>query len=135
MAIGEVARKSGLRASAIRFYEAEGLLESQERQSGRRAFAHEAVERLKVITMARALGFTLSEIRTLLNGFSDDTPPSARWHTLAARKLPEIEALIERASAMKRLLQKGLRCDCVSVNDCIVYECDPPVTIARRRPS
>jgi hypothetical protein len=69
----------------------------------------------------------------LFNGFSPDTPPSDRWQQLAQRKLPEVTALIQRATAMKKLLEKGLRCDCVSVQDCILYDCNPPVALARRR--
>jgi MerR family redox-sensitive transcriptional activator SoxR len=83
--------------------------------------------------MARELGFSLEEIRLLFNGFSPDTPPSDRWQQLAQRKLPEVTALIQRATAMKKLLEKGLRCDCVSVQDCILYDCNPPVALARRR--
>jgi DNA-binding transcriptional MerR regulator len=83
--------------------------------------------------MARDLGFSVAEIRTLLNGFSADTPPSERWQHLARRKLPEIDALVQRATAMKRLLEKGLRCDCVSLHDCVLYDCNPPVTLGRRK--
>ena len=131
--IGEVARQTGLKASAIRFYETEGLLGRPSRAGGWRAFEPEVVDRLRVIRMARDLGFTLDDIRTLLTGFSPDTPPSARWQQLATRKLPDVSELIQRATAMKRLLEKGLRCDCVSVQDCIMYDCNPPVSIARRR--
>jgi DNA-binding transcriptional MerR regulator len=82
--------------------------------------------------MARDLGFSLAEIRTLLTGFSPDTPPSERWQHMARRKLPEIDTLVQRATAMKRLLEKGLRCDCVSMDDCVLYDCNPPVSIGRR---
>lgn len=133
MQIGQVARLSGIAQSAIRYYESEGLLSNAPRQSGRRAFQPDVVDKLKVIRMARDLGFSLEEIRLLFNGFSSDTPPSARWQQLAQRKLPEVTALIQRATAMKKLLEKGLRCDCVSVQDCILYDCNPPVALARRR--
>ena len=133
LAIGEVARQTGVAASAIRYYEAEGLLSSPGRASGWRAFTPEVVDRLRVIKLARELGFSLDDIRALLNGFSPDTAPSERWQRLARRKLPEVDALIQRATAMKRLLEKGLRCDCISVQDCIMYDCNPPVSIGRRR--
>ena len=135
MPIGEVARRAGLSQSAIRYYEAEGLLPAPERTSGRRSFRPDVVDRLRVIRMARDLGFTLDDIRTLLDGFAPETPPPERWHQLARRKLPEINALIQRATAMKGLLEKGLRCDCVSVQDCILYDCNPPVALGRRRTS
>jgi DNA-binding transcriptional MerR regulator len=103
LAIGELARQTGLSQSAIRYYEAEGLLQKPQRSSGWRMYPPDAVDRVRVIQMARALGFTLAEVRTLLLGFSDDTPPS------------------------------GLRCDCVTVQDCILYDCNPPVTLTRRK--
>ena len=82
--------------------------------------------------MALDLGFSLREIRTLLDGFSADTPPATRWQQLARRKLPEVDALVKRAAAMKQLLEKGLRCDCVTIGDCIAYDCNPPVAIVRK---
>ena len=134
LAIGEVARQTGLRQSAIRYYESEGLLPVAPRASGWRTFDPDVVDRLRAIQLARELGFSLAEIRTLLTGFSPDTPPSERWQHLARRKLPEIDVLVQRATAMKRLLEKGLRCDCVSVHDCVLYDCKPPVTLGRRKP-
>jgi len=130
--IGEVARLAGVTQSTIRYYEAEELLATPSRKGGRRAFEPAVVDKLRVIRMARALGFSLDDIRTLLTGFSLDTPPAARWQRLAHRKLPEVDDLIQRATAMKRLLEKGLRCDCVSVQDCILYDCNPPASIGRR---
>jgi MerR family transcriptional regulator, redox-sensitive transcriptional activator SoxR len=131
--IGEVARRTGLSQSTIRYYEAEGLVAAPQRTSGWRQFGVDVVDRLQVIRTARELGFSLDDIRVLLDGFSSDTPPAARWQQLARRKLPEVDALVQQATAMKRLLEKGLRCDCVSVQDCILYECNPPVSIARRQ--
>jgi MerR family redox-sensitive transcriptional activator SoxR len=132
--IGEAARQTGLRQSAIRYYEAEGLLVAAKRSSGWRTFGAADLDRLRVIQTARELGFSLAEIKTLLNGFSPDTPPSARWHELARQKLPELNAIVERATVMQRLLEKGLRCHCVSVDDCIMHQCEPPapVGLARR---
>lgn len=93
MQIGEVARRAGLSQSAIRYYEAEGLLPAPERTGGRRAFPSDVVDRLRVIRMARDLGFSLDDIRTLLDGFDPATPPPERWHELARRKMPEITAV------------------------------------------
>lgn len=135
MPIREVARQTGLTQSTIRYYEAEGLLPAPSRKSGWRAFAPDVVGRLRVIRMARDLGFSLDDIRTLLDGFDPATPPPVRWQQLAQRKLPEIDALAQRARAMKQLLEKGLRCDCVSVEDCVLYDCNPPVTLGRRTAS
>jgi len=74
--------------------------------------------------MAQQAGFTVAEIQTLLHDFPSDTPPSVRWKVLATRKLVEINALIERANAMKKLLEQALECQCVELEACIqVTEC------------
>jgi MerR family transcriptional regulator, redox-sensitive transcriptional activator SoxR len=130
MSIGEVARRAGVRPSALRYYERVGLLPPPERTNGRRRYGgevlHEVLDRLAVVRVAQQAGFTISEIRTLLDGFSEDTPPSERWRVLAQDKLPEVEALVERALGMKRLLERGLRCDCLRLEDCALVGSGTP---------
>jgi MerR family transcriptional regulator, redox-sensitive transcriptional activator SoxR len=132
LTIGQVSLATGIAPSAIRFYETKGLLVSGPRSGGKRTFTSDAVDALKVIRMARDLGFTLGDIQLLLSGFSRETPPNVRWQQLARRKLREVSDVIARASAMKALLEKGLRCDCVSVHDCLAYDCNPPVKLGRK---
>lgn len=122
MTIGEVARRAGINASAIRYYEKAGLLAKPERVSGRRRYGPEVLELLALVRVAQQAGFTIAEIRTLMHGFSAETPPSERWRQLAAKKLPELEAKIGRTCAMKRLLERGLRCDCWSLEDCALVQ-------------
>jgi len=117
--IGQLARKAGIRASAIRFYESVGLLAKPPRSSGWRRYDSTMLDRLGVIQAARDLGFSLGEIKTLLDGFPEDTPPSARWEALARKKLPEVDAHAQRILAMKKLLEAGLNCDCEDVEECI----------------
>ena len=122
MSIGEVARSAGVRPSALRYYEGVGLLPLPERANGRRRYdgelLREVLNRLAVVRIAKQAGFTISEIRTLLDGFSEDTAPSERWRILAQDKLPEVEALVERALSMKDLLERGLRCECLRLEEC-----------------
>jgi MerR family transcriptional regulator, redox-sensitive transcriptional activator SoxR len=126
MSIGEVGHRAGLRPSALRYYEGVGLLPAPERTNGRRRYdgevLREVLERLAVVRVAQQAGFTISEIKTLLNGFSNDTPPSERWRLLAEEKLPEVDALIERAQGMKDLLERGLRCECLRLEDCALVD-------------
>jgi MerR family redox-sensitive transcriptional activator SoxR len=122
LGIGELARRTGLRPSAIRYYESLGLMTADRRGNWRR-YTPAAVEHLEVIRMARDLGFGIDEIRTLLNGFSPETPPPERWRQLANDKLPQLDALIRHASAMKRLLEVGLTCRCVRIQDCFIDDC------------
>lgn len=118
MMIGEVAGRAGLAASTLRYYESAGLLPSPKRSNGRRRYGEEVFRRLTVIRVAREAGFTIAEVRTLLGSVEEGAPISARWRELAERKLVEVEALIERAQGMKRLLEEGLACGCVSFDDC-----------------
>src|SRR5215210_6906917 len=122
MSIGQVASRAGVRPSALRYYESVGLLPPPERKNGRRRYdgevLREVLDRLAVVRVAQQAGFTISEIRMLLDGFAEDTPPSERWRVLAQAKLPEVEALVERALGMKELLERGLRCECLSIDDC-----------------
>ena len=122
MSIGEVAGRVGLRPSALRYYERVGVLPAPERENGRRRYdgevLREVLDRLAVVRVAQQAGFTVSDVKTLLDGFSDDTPPSERWRVLAREKLVEVESLIERALGMKRLLERGLRCECLRLEDC-----------------
>ncbi len=122
MNIGEVARWAGVRPSTLRYYEGVGLLPSPERTNGRRRYdgevLREVLDRLTIVRVAQQAGFTISEIRTLLDWFSEDTPPSKRWRVLAREKLTEVDALIERALGMKDLLERGLRCECLRLEEC-----------------
>src|SRR5918998_3515716 len=122
MSIGEVAQRAGVRPSTLRYYERVELLPPPERENGRRCYdgevLREVLDRLAVVRVAQQAGFTISEIGTLLDGFSEDTPPSERWRLLAEEKLPEVEALVERALGMKHLLERGMRCECLRFEDC-----------------
>lgn len=122
MRIGEVAERAGLRASAVRYYESIGLLPAARRESGQRRYERDVLLRLAGIRLAQQAGFTVKEIKQLYYGFPRAAKPSERWATLAVEKLPEIEELIQRAKAMKALLQEGIRCGCTSLEECTVIE-------------
>jgi len=118
MTIGEVANEAGVQPSTLRYYESIGLLPLAKRVGGKRRYTAEALDRLGVIQVAKKAGFTLSEIKMLLSGFSETEPPSARWKIMAQEKIEQVEALIERAQGMKRLLMEGLECECLRMEEC-----------------
>lgn len=118
MTIGEVARRAGVRPSAVRYYERVGLLPRPLRRSGRRDYGPEVLANLAVVLFARETGFTIAETAQLLRGFPPRTPASARWTKLAERKTAELDALIVRAQTMKALLQRIERCQCESLAEC-----------------
>ena len=116
--IGEVARATGLRASALRFYEKSGLLPAPPRRSKQRRYDETVFARIQIIRLALQAGFTIGETRMFLSGFSRETPPARRWRVLAARKLDEVNALMERAQQMKLLLETSFDCSCPSLDEC-----------------
>lgn len=120
LTIGEVARQSGIRPSALRYYESIGLLPAPRRVSGRRRYDPGTVQQLTVLQLARQAGFTIAEIQTLFHGFAAETPPAVRWQALAEQKLCELDLLIERAQHMRRVLQAGLSCGCLRLEDCLI---------------
>lgn len=124
LSIGEVARRAGLRPSALRYYERVGLLKPPRRVSGRRRYSADVLDTLRLIALAQDAGFTISEIRVLLRGFERGTPASKRWEALARTKLAEVRERIERAHRMENLLHALLDCQCRRLEDCARY-CAP----------
>src|SRR6478752_1557564 len=131
MTIGEVARQVGMATSAIRYYEEIGLLPPPARVNGRRRYDWSAVQRLCVIEYAQQAGFTLGEIRELFFGFAVGTHPTERWKALAQRKLGELEEQRRRIQAAQDVLREGIRCGCLTMDQCTVWlsglEQAPPV--------
>ena len=118
MTIGEVARRAGLQASAIRYYEKIGLLPKAQRIGGQRRYETCVLNCLEVIDVAKRAGFRMDEITHLFHGFSKGTPAFRRWRTLAQRKITELDDLIATAKKMKRLLKKADRCKCLDLENC-----------------
>lgn len=126
--IGELARQAGLQTSAIRYYESIGLMPPPPRASGWRRYDPAAIDRLQVIKAARDVGFTIGEISMLLNGFPKGTAASKRWRKLAQKKIPEVDELIARATALRNLVEAGLTCTCGEIEMCISskgHTCSP----------
>ena len=131
LSISEVSARTGLRPSALRYYEEAGLVAPVGRISGRRHYDEAVLDRLAVIGCAQEAGFTIAEVRELLAG--GDDPPAA-WRELAQRKLAEVDAIIEKAQATRRLLERSLGCNCVALEDCTaIVARDPMATDGRPR--
>ena len=126
LTIGEVARRAGLNTSAIRYYESRGVLPEPERESGRRRYTEETVRRLHVIEVAKRAGFTLDEARVLLATADDGTPAAGPIRELALRKLPDVDALIVRAQAMRDWLQTATGCNCETLDVCALFDDQAP---------
>src|SRR4051794_21144219 len=118
LSISEVANQSGLRPSAIRYYEQIGILPPAQRVSGQRRYDVTTLHRLVVIQRARQTGFTLTEIKQLFFGFRAGTPPSVRWQKLKKRKIVELEAMLEHIQTMRALLEQQGKCRCTVLEEC-----------------
>ena len=118
MAISDVAREFGLRASAIRYYEQIGILPAAMRKNGRRRYDDSTLFHLAVVQRAREAGFTLEEIRELFFGFPPGTRPPKRWHKLSERKIAELRERVNRLELMQTLLERVKECRCNALEEC-----------------
>ncbi len=127
LTIGELARLTGRRASAIRYYEEIGLLPEPMRVSGQRRYHHSAVRNLAVIDTCQRAGLPLGDIGRLLKATpGQDAAAVQRLRQVAERRLPELAASIERAILVRQWLEAAARCECPSLDDCCLFD-DPPL--------
>jgi MerR family transcriptional regulator, redox-sensitive transcriptional activator SoxR len=111
MTIGDVARRSGLRPSAIRYYEALGLLPKPPRAGGRRRYDDDVLKRLAMVRFAKHVGFSMAEVKLLLDGVHG-RPPTERWRKLARAKAKEVAEFIAHATAVQTMLLDTLTHQC-----------------------
>lgn len=121
LTIGEVANRAGLNVSAIRYYEAEGLLPTPPRVAGQRRYNDETLSRLGVIDVAKRAGFSLDDIRVLLDASDKGEPAHNQLQELAVRKLPEVDELIRRAEIVRAWLNTATHCGCDSFDACALF--------------
>lgn len=118
MDIAEVARRSGLPASTLRFYEEKGLVRVLNRQGERRRFGPRILEQLALISLGQSAGFSLEEIRGMLT--SNGEPDIDRQALLA--KADEIDTSIKRLRAMSRGLRHAAACPAPSHAECPTFQ-------------
>lgn len=129
--IGELAQRAGVAASALRFYEAEGLIAGHRSAGGRRHYPRHVLRRVAFIRAAQAVGLALEDIRGALATLPEGrTPTKADWARLARGWQPLID---ERIAALQRLrdrLDGCIGCGCLSLKACALY--NPDDRAARR---
>lgn len=113
--IGLVAERSGVAATALRFYESEGLLSPPGRIGGRRRYDDGVFHRLEVIGLCKAAGFSLEEIRVLLD---DDSPGRTASRSLAEAKLVDVDAQMATLVRAREIIECAMQCTCPSVESC-----------------
>jgi MerR family redox-sensitive transcriptional activator SoxR len=119
LTIGEVARRSGVAASALRFYEERGLITSERAGSGHRRYPRPVLRRVAFIVFAQRIGLTLDEIGAELAGLPPERVPDRRdWSRLSRRWAARIDARIAELERLKLGLAECIGCGCLSLERC-----------------
>jgi MerR family redox-sensitive transcriptional activator SoxR len=127
LTIGELARRTGRRTSAIRYYERLGLLPEPVRIGGQSRYGPGSVRTLAVIATAQWAGLSLTEVKAVLGAAGGDAAAAEELRGIAVRKLPEVTALIRRAEVTRDWLLLAAHCECPDLDTCPLFgdEADP----------
>lgn len=121
LTIGELARRTGVATSALRFYEERGLLRSERTTAGHRRYPRATARRIAFIVFAQRLGFTLEEIRGELDRLPTDRLPTGEdWERLSTRWKSRVEARIAELERLRRGLSDCIGCGCLSLESCAI---------------
>jgi MerR family transcriptional regulator, redox-sensitive transcriptional activator SoxR len=122
LTIGEVAARAGLATSAIRFYEANGLITAERNSSGHRRYRADTLRRVSFIKVAQRVGLTLGEIGAALSSLPERRTPTTRdWAKLARSWQPMLDDRIATLTAMRDRLDGCIGCGCLSLDTCALY--------------
>lgn len=119
MSVGDVARRSGYAASALRFYEAEGLITATRTSGGQRQFERNVLRRLSFIRAASNIGLTLEEVREELDQLPAGRPPTkADWQRISRHWRGRLDAQIAALERLRDGLDSCIGCGCLSLQRC-----------------
>jgi MerR family redox-sensitive transcriptional activator SoxR len=119
MTIGEVARRSGVAASALRFYEERGLITSERAGSGHRRYPRSVLRRIAFIVFAQRVGLSLGEIGEELAKLPPDRAPTRRdWSRLSSKWTARIDERIAELHRLRAGLTECIGCGCLSLDRC-----------------
>ncbi len=125
LTIGAVADRTGLAVSAVRFYEAEGLITADRAPSGHRRFHRSVIRRLSFIRICQSLGYRLDEIAAQLGRLPAARTPTERdWQRLAAEFARDIDERIAGLQQLRERLDGCIGCGCLSLQRCAMYNPD-----------
>lgn len=122
LTIGEVAARTGVAPSALRFYEHEGLVRSVRSLGGQRRYPREVLRRVAFVRVAQRVGLTLDEIRAALASLPRErTPTKADWARLSRSWRPRLDEQIAVLERLRDELTSCIGCGCLSLKACSLY--------------
>ncbi|MFJ1752668.1 redox-sensitive transcriptional activator SoxR [Kitasatospora sp. NPDC088134] len=125
LTIGQLAERSGLATSALRYYESLGLIHSARTAGNQRRYPRSALRRIAFVRAAQQVGLSLEEVATALARLPEDRAPSQReWNAVAATWQHRIDRQITELQLMKAKLTGCIGCGCLSLTRCGLYNAD-----------
>ncbi len=119
LTIGALSERAGVAASALRFYEAEGLIHATRSEGGQRRYARDVLRRVSFIRVAQQVGLRLDEIRLALDSLPEHRTPNAKdWERLSASWRPRLDAQIALLERLRDRLGSCIGCGCLSLRFC-----------------
>lgn len=119
LTIGQVAERSGVAPSALRFYEREGLIRSERSSGGQRRYAREVLRRVSFIRIAQRVGLSLHEIRAAMASLPEGrTPTRADWERLSQSWRSQLDERIAVLERLRDRLTSCIGCGCLSLKTC-----------------
>jgi MerR family transcriptional regulator, redox-sensitive transcriptional activator SoxR len=133
LTIGELAERSGVSTSALRYYEAQGLIHAERTAGNQRRYRRATLRRVAFVRSAQRVGLTLEEISEALSTLPEGrTPTKADWSRLSQGWRPRIDAQIERLERLREKLDGCIGCGCLSLRTCALS--NPDDVVASRGP-
>lgn len=122
LTIGEVARRSGVATSALRFYETRGLIESERSDGNQRRYPRPILRRVALIRAGQEVGLTLGEVAKALQTLPHDkTPTKADWGRLSRSWRYRLDNQIAELQALRNDLSDCIGCGCLSLKSCAIF--------------
>lgn len=122
LSIGEVAARTGLSVSAVRYYENQALIQALRSEGRQRRFLRSDIRKLSFIIAVQGLGFTLDQIKDMLAGLPDQRPPNKRdWTRIGKSIRAELDGRIAMMERLRDRLDGCIGCGCLSMSTCKLY--------------
>jgi MerR family transcriptional regulator, redox-sensitive transcriptional activator SoxR len=133
LSIGALSDRTGVAPSALRFYEAEGLIHADRSSGGQRRYHRDMIRRVSFIRVAQQVGLSLDEVRNALATLPENrTPTQKDWERLATSWRPRLDAQIAMLERLRDRLVGCIGCGCLSLRSCHIL--NPDDVAAERGP-